>query len=114
VPILTLEQRTVLDRARRLAGTGSLIHPQKSYIQQLRTYELHTTQAVLSKLHGLRHAYAQTRYQQRTGWACPTAGGPVSTMLSADQLKQDHQARLTVSLELGHVREQNSAVYLGR
>ena len=114
VPILTREQRTVLDRAHRLAGAGSLIPPQKSYIQQLRTYERHTTQAGLSKLHGLRHAYAQSRYQQLTGWVCPAAGGPVSTMLSADQRKQDHQARLTVSLELGHVREQISAVYLGR
>ncbi len=76
VPILKQEQRTVLDRARRLVGTGSLIPPQKNYIQQLRTYERHTTQAGLSKLHGLRHAYAQARYKELTGWACPAAGGP--------------------------------------
>ncbi len=114
VPILTQEQRTVLDRARRLVGTGSLIPPQKNYIQQLRTYERHTTQAGLSKLHGLRHAYAQARYKELTGWACPVAGGPVSTSLSADQRKLDHQARLTISRNLGHVREQISAVYLGR
>jgi integrase len=114
VPILTQQQRTLLDRAHRLAGGGSLIPVQKNYIQQLRTYERHTTQAGLSKLHGLRHAYAQSRYQQLTGWACPAAGGPVSTSLSAAQRQQDHQARLTVSLELGHIREQISAVYLGR
>ena len=114
VPILTQEQRTVLDRARRLVGTGSLIPPQKIYIQQLRTYERHTTQAGLSKLHGLRHAYAQARYKELTGWACPAAGGPVSTSLSADQRRQDHQARLTISRNLGHAREQISAVYLGR
>jgi len=34
--------------------------------------------------------------------------------LNTEQRKQDYQARLTISLELGHVREQISAVYLGR
>jgi len=114
VPVITPEQRVVLDRAHRLAGTGSLIPPQKSYIQQLRIYERHTTQAGLSKLHGLRHAYAQSRYQRLTVWACPAAGGPVTNSLNAEQRKQDHQVRLTISLELGHIREQISAVYLGR
>ncbi|NKB61227.1 MAG: integrase [Gammaproteobacteria bacterium] len=114
VPIRTREQRAVLDRAHRLVGAGALIPPQKNYIQQLRTYERHTTQAGLSKLHGLRHAYAQSSYQQLTGWACPAAGGPVSSNLSAEQRKVDHHARLTISRELGHIREQISAVYLGR
>lgn len=114
VPLLTQEQRAALNRAHRLAGTGSLIPPQKNYIQQLRTYERHTTLAGLSKLHGLRHAYAQSRYQRLTGWACPAAGGPVAKSFDAEQRKQDHQARLIISRELGHVREQISAVYLGR
>lgn len=114
VPVLTQEQRGVLDRAHRLVGSGSLIPPQKNYIQQLRTYERHTTQAGLSKLHGLRHAYAQSRYQALTGWACPAAGGQAAKSLSAEQRQQDHQSRLTISRELGHVREQISAVYLGR
>jgi len=34
--------------------------------------------------------------------------------LNTEQRKRDYQARLTISLELGHVREQISAVYLGR
>ena len=114
VPILRQDQRTVLDRAHRLAGNGSLIPSQKNYIQQLRTYERHTTQAGLSKLHGLRHAYAQSRFEQLTGWASPAAGGPTAASLSADQRKLDHQARLIISRELGHTREQISAVYLGR
>lgn len=114
VPVLTQEQRAVLNHAHRLVGAGSLIPPQKTYIQQLRTYERHTTQAGLSKLHGLRHAYAQSRYQQLTGWTCPAAGGLAANALNAEQRQQDHQARLTVSRELGHVREQISAVYLGR
>ena len=114
VPILRQDQRAVLDRAHRLAGNGSLIPSQKSYIQQLRAYERHTTQAGLSKLHGLRHAYAQARFEQLTGWACPAAGGPTAAILSTDQRKQDLQARLIISRELGHAREQISAVYLGR
>ena len=114
IPMLTQEQRDVLTRARRLAGSGSLIPAQKNYIQQLRAYERHTTHAGLSKLHGLRHAYAQARYQHLTGWPCPAAGGPTASRLSIDQRKQDYQARLTISRELGHVREQISAVYLGR
>ena len=114
VPILRQDQRAVLDRAHRLAGSGSLIPSQKNYIQQLRTYERHTTQAGLSKLHGLRHAYAQSRFEQLTGWACPAAGGPTTASHSTDQRKQDLQARLIISRELGHAREQISAVYLGR
>ncbi len=114
VPLYTVRQREVLDRAHRLAGTGSLIPSHKQYVQQLRVYERHTTQAGLSRLHGLRHAYAQWRYQELTGWLSPAAGGPVSSLLSPQQKQQDHQARLMVSQELGHSREQISAVYLGR
>ena len=114
VPILSQEQRTVLDRAHRLAGNGSLIPSQKNYIQQLRTYERHTTQAGLSKLHGLRHAYAQQRYRELTGWLSPAAGGPIVKQLSPEQRVRDHQVRQMVSLELGHVRMQILGVYLGK
>lgn len=114
VPLLTAEQHDVLNRAHALAGSGSLIPAHRSYIQQLRIYERHTTQAGLSKLHGLRHAYAQARYHTLTGWACPAAGGPLSHQLTADQRSLDLDARLTISLELGHIREQISAVYVGR
>lgn len=114
IPLRTDHQRSVLDRAHRLAGNGSLIPSQKQYIQQLRTYERHTTQAGLSRLHGLRHAYAQQRYQELTGWLPPAAGGPVSALLTPQQKQQNHTARLVISQELGHTREQISAVYLGR
>jgi len=114
IPLRTDTQRDVMNRTHRLAGKGSLIPGHKQYIQQLRTYERHTTQAGLSRLHGLRHAYAQQRYQTLTGWCSPAAGGPVSTQLSSQQKQQDHRARLIISAELGHAREQISAVYLGR
>lgn len=114
VPILNEEQRAVLNRAHQLAGKGSLIPTQKTYVQQLRTYERQTANAGLSKLHGLRHAYAQSLYQRITGWACPAAGGPGSKSLGRAQRQQDYQARLMISRLLGHSREQVTTIYLGR
>jgi hypothetical protein len=76
VPIRTEAQRALLEQAKQLAGTGSLIPRGRSYIEQLRIYERHTANAGLSKMHGLRHAYAQQRYLEITGWPSPHAGGP--------------------------------------
>ena len=76
IPVRTEAQRQVLDRAHQLAGKGSLIPSTKNYRQQLRIYEAETARAGLSKMHGLRHAYAQTRYEELTGWKSPAAGGP--------------------------------------
>ena len=114
IPIRTDAQRQVLDRARQVAGRGSLIPANRNYVQQLRAYEGHTSRAGLSKLHGLRHAYAQQRYQEMTGWPCPAAGGPVSAELGVAQKEADREARLEISRELGHEREEITAVYLGR
>jgi len=114
LPIRTENQRNVLDRAHKLAGKGSLIPSHRNYVQQLRIYEGHTVRAGLSKMHGLRHAYAQQRYEDLTGWISPAAGGPPRESLHSEQRDQDHQARLVISQELGHEREQISTVYLGR
>jgi site-specific recombinase XerC len=114
IPIRTAAQREVLDRAHRLASTGSLIPPQRSYVQQLKIYERHTANAGLSKLHGLRHAYAQQRYAELTGRLAPAAGGPTSKELTPEAKRQDLEVRLLISKELGHEREQITAVYLGR
>lgn len=114
VPVRSDEQRAVLDRARRLAAGGSLIPSDRNYVQQLRAYERHTANAGLSKMHGLRHAYAQQRYEELTGWKAPAAGGPVTRSLSPGQKVIDRHARQTISRELGHEREQITSVYLGR
>jgi hypothetical protein len=113
IPIRTPEQREVLDRAHKLAGKGSLIPSNRNYRQQLRIYEGHTLRAGLSKMHGLRHAYAQRRYEDLTGWRAPAAGGLSSKSLTREQREQDHQARLIISRELGHERRQVVSVYLG-
>jgi hypothetical protein len=70
--------------------------------------------AGLKAMHGLRHQYAQARYEVLTGWKAPAAGGPSSRQLAPSQRIQDYEARLTISRELGHEREQITAVYLGR
>ncbi len=76
-------QRAVLIRVHRLAGRGSLIPNHRSYVQQKQVYEKQTARAGLSQLHGLRHEYAQSRYQELTGWKAPAAGGPKSAGSSA-------------------------------
>lgn len=114
VPIRTTEQRELLDRAHRLAGRGSLIPGSRSYVEQLRIYEGQTLRAGLSQLHGLRHTYAQQRYEELTGWKAPVAGGPNSNSFTPKQRDKDKDVRLIISHELGHEREQITTVYLGR
>jgi len=114
VPIRTQAQRALLEQAQQLAGLGALIPRGKTYVEQMRIYERHTANAGLSRMHGLRHAYAQERYLELTGWPSPHAGGPSKKDLTRAQQQRDQRARLTISNELGHVREQITAVYLGR
>jgi len=114
IPIRTEAQREVLKRAHKLAGKGSLIPSSRNYRQQVRIYEGHALRAGLSKMHGLRHAYAQQRYEELTGWQSPAAGGPTSKSISSGQRELDREVRLIISQELGHIREAITAVYLGR
>lgn len=114
VPIRNDYQRDVLKRARELAGLGSMIPPHLKYVQHLKRYERACVNAGLHKLHGLRHAYAQERYLEMTGWSAPAAGGPKSAELTPQQKEKDHSVRLAISEELGHHRENITAVYLGR
>ena len=114
VPIRNDEQRQLLEEIQDLAKGGSLIPPELNYVQQLHRYERQLRNADLSKLHGLRHAYAQRRYEELAGWKAPAAGGPASNSLSSDQRALDKKARAAISRELGHNREAISAVYLGR
>ncbi|MEE8058812.1 MAG: hypothetical protein V3T17_13420 [Pseudomonadales bacterium] len=64
-------------------------------------------------MHGLRHHYAQQRYQTLTGWPCPACGGPTRQQLSEEQREQDNRAREKISDELGHVRAQIVSIYCG-
>ena len=85
VSIRTPEQRAVLDQAKGLAGNNSTIPSHKSYREHLAKWQYETTKAGISRTHGLRHAYAQTRYQELTGWQAPAAGGPLRAVLTEQQ-----------------------------
>ncbi|MBS1833678.1 MAG: integrase domain-containing protein [Acidobacteria bacterium] len=114
IPIRTEAQRQILQEAKHLAGRGSLIPAERNYVQQLRRFEHQCAAAGVRRVHGLRHQYAQARYRELTGWRAPAAGGPRSKALTAEQKQVDREARLAISRELGHDREQITAVYLGR
>lgn len=114
IPILTDYQREVLARAAALAGVGSMIPKEMSYVQRLKQYENASRRAGMSKLHGLRHEYAQSRYKELTGWDCPAKDGPKARQLTPEQKRIDYEARMTISAELGHGRESIVAVYIGR
>jgi site-specific recombinase XerC len=107
------QQITVLNEAAALAGKGSMIPSDRQYIDQLRIYERQTSRAGFSKLHGLRHHYAQTRYRDITGWDCPAKGGPLPREMPVAQRQVDYHARLQISRVLGHERKQIVAIYLG-
>jgi integrase len=114
IPIRTVAQRALLDAVRAQCGKGSLIPAGMTYKAQLDRFKHQCSRAGIHGVHGLRHAYAQARYAELTGWRCPAQGGPTSRQLSPEQKVVDRAARLEISRELGHEREQVTAIYLGR
>ena len=117
IPIRTDRQREVLERAKELAETTperSLI-PEKTYRKHIRIYERQTYKAGIRAPHGLRHAYAQARYKELTGWECPAAGGSSSRDLKTQEEKdRDEWARGVITEEMGHGRAQITSLYLSR
>lgn len=107
-------QRQVLNQAHALAGKGSLIPKSMRYVEQMHRFDYQTNMVGIDNVHGLRHAYAQVRYKELTGWNSPSAGGKTSKELTAEEKIIDRQARLRISAELGHKREGITAIYCGR
>jgi site-specific recombinase XerC len=114
VPITNAEQWRLLEEVKALARGGALIPPHLNYVKQLHRYEKQIRNAGLSRLHGLRHSYAQRRYIELTGWVCPVGGGLPSKELDPAQRTLDYEVRTLISSELGHARVEIAAVYLGR
>ena len=113
IPVRNEGQRAVLDAARRLAGGRSLIPGGHSYAAHRKVYERQTEAPGLSRMHGLRHAYAQSRYEALTGWKAPAVGGPRRRSLSPAKRRIDRSARLVIVRELGHGRIAVVAQYCG-
>lgn len=114
VPIRTDEQLELLEEVRKLARGGALIPPNKNYEEQLHRYERQVRTAGIRNPHGLRHAYAQRRYLELTGWKAPVAGGPASQSFTIEQRALDENARAVISRELGHDRTSITRIYLGK
>lgn len=104
----------MLNDAHALAGSGALIPAGEKYIQQQNRYDGQCQSADLDNMHGLRHAYAQARYETLTGWKSPFAGGPAKHELTPEQRAIDIEARQQISRELGHGRIAIVATYIGR
>jgi hypothetical protein len=115
IPIRTAEQRQLLDEAKSLAKGKSLVAPgYATYRDYLQHFRHECSRVGIHAFHGHRHLYAQERYKQLTGWECAAHGGPTAKQLTPQQKAVDRRARETISGELGHGREQITAVYLGR
>ena len=115
VPIRTAEQRQLIDEAKALAKGKSLVAPgYKTYAKYLKHFRYECERVAIHGVHGHRHFYAQARYQELAGWACPARGGPTSKQLTKKQKAIDREARAVISREMGHGREQIVAVYCGK
>ena len=115
VPIDTAEKRTAFEAAKRCVESKSahLGRPGKTLEQNLERFryvmrKFGITKAMLGvTAHGLRHEYANDRYEQFAGVASPVRGGP------AIKREEDRAARLRLAEELGHSRENISCAYVG-
>jgi len=65
---------------------------------------------------GLRHAFAQRRFEQEAGMPAPHAGGPAYSSLDAAGRERWDRAAAIVNRELGHGhgRQDITATYIGR
>jgi hypothetical protein len=110
------EQWQAIEQVKKLIGTSgrALIPHNKKYVEQETTYRNHTSRAGIHHAHGLRHAYAQKRYQDLTGWSCAAKGGLLKNEMGVDQIKLDKVARQLISEELGHERLEILSVYCGK
>ena len=115
VPIDTPEKRELIDKAKtfaasKLASTSdpnlTLAQAKNHYYHVLRTCGITRANGLTS--HGLRHGYANDRYEQISGTPSPVRGG------TPPDRETDQAARLEVAEELGHSRESITTHYLGR
>ncbi|EBS4549194.1 integrase [Salmonella enterica subsp. diarizonae] len=107
------EQRKLLAEVRQLAGSGSLIPPDRSYREHLRVFERETASVGIGHTHGLRHAYAQRRYEELTGRKQPVLGGRSRRTMRREERRRDDKIQRQISEELGHSRISVTSIYIG-
>ena len=90
-----------------------MIPQARSYKQHLGEWERQMKRIGLGHTHGARHLYAQSRFQELTGFACPLRGGPLKRDMNAADRQINIEARRIISRELGHNRLDVTIRYLG-
>lgn len=88
ISILTPEQRIWINEAKALVQyqNNSLIPTETNYKSYRERFKKRCQRVDINKRHGLRHDYAQKRYQELTGFPCPAKGG-----LSKHQMTQEQK-----------------------
>lgn len=122
LPIHNEEQRQWLNKVANLVKPGeSLIPTHRTYKQHLSQYTVQAKTMGVSKLHGLRHAYAQKSYHELTksldpkgmGLICPLMGGKSRNLLTATEKQIDRKAREILTRLMGHSRVSILKCYCG-
>ncbi|NND00331.1 MAG: integrase [Gammaproteobacteria bacterium] len=114
IPITTPAQRALLAELDEAKPNASMIPPEYSYRGYLSHRNHFFDKLGIKNAHGLRHRYAQQRYQALTGGLLPPRmGGKKPSKLTAKEQALDQKARLVISLELGHNRLEITRIYLG-
>ena len=111
------KQRKVIEWAIRLSGSGKRMRwPGKSFKQcQNRFYNLCRKKLKISGKglgvtpHGLRHGFADRGYEEQTGLPTPLNGGSPANIT----WQMHHYANVTMSHELGHIRDYIVGSYYG-
>ena len=117
VPVETDSQRAVLELAMEVVKTreGHVGWTDKTLKQALRRYSNVLTKFGVTKAnmeitgHGLRHDYANDKYERMTGSPSPVRGGLKDVVNAED----DYVAKMQVSRALGHSRTSITASYFG-
>ena len=113
IPVRTQAQRDTLAAVAAFCGRGSLIPAGDRIEDQIGRYNYQTRRVGLSRLHGLRHAYAQQRFMDLTGQPCPALGGKRRRQMTPEERAADDAVRREISEELGHSRVDITSIYLG-
>ena len=113
VPVLKDSQRKLLDEARRLAGSGALIPPERNL--QTAAQDLRKPDTGGGPVPHARAEASICSIPLRGDHGLEGAGGgrPRQRSLTGARRRIDTEARRTIAAELGHGRRHISAIYCG-
>jgi len=115
IPILNEEQRAWIEECKGLMKHkhASLIPGNTTYKTYRDRFEKACQLQGIDHRHGLRHLYAQQRYEEIARMPCRVKGGLLWKEMTWEQRALDRKARMQVSISLGHERQSITSSYLG-